>query len=634
MASGFPIVDDDLPPGFRVETPGGDDDLPPGFRVEEAQPQRNYSLSQTGISAASNFLPDLGDLGAELYKGVTDNPGEFLKAIPKTVVGMAQQFVPGQQEYETQYADPLYRQVGRSLGFKPASEGEGQNLEGVGFPNVNWDYEQAKRNVAERPAHTALDVASVTPFVPGRAGAVSRAVNPLTPVAKGITSVAKTAGKVTDKARELPVVGETAAAVTKVLNPRLAAIRELPDSAEFAKRSSDIYDAARAQGVDYTPTFWQRMNAGLEQKLKDEGYNPARHPDAARELALIKSQLPTSKPNPMSPITGAGPKTTAAGNMTLDALEQTRSEIGRKARDLRKANNTTDARQLEIMQSYMDDFLDAPVRPGDVIGGADPKTAIKLLEDARGVYKQKVKSQKLDELFYQAELDAGANYTQAGLEHALRRRFRGVLSSKHERKGWSRDELAAMEAVVGEGKVSRSIGKLAPTGALSKALIPTAGMALGGGVGFLGGGLAGAAVAGPAVAAALPAIGAVGRNIATKRTMGAAENVRGVVAGGKLGSQTHPATAAVGAGLAIGTSAENRDRKANLDFAEKTLGPAMMGHVKKTPSLRPLLNNWLSSKASGSGADETARALAQAIATEVNQPDLADRIFAELQGQR
>jgi hypothetical protein len=630
MASGFPIVDDDLPPGFRVETPGGDDDLPPGFRIEEAPAQRNYSLPQAGISAVSNFFPDLGDLGAELYKGATDNPGEFLKAIPKTVIGMGQQLVPGQQEYETKYADPLFKQVGRSLGFKPAREGGGTNLEGVGFPNVNWDYEQAKRNVAEKPAHTLMDAAVVAPGVGGKFGAASRTLNPLTPVAKGITTVAKTAGKVVDKARELPVVGDAAAAATKVLNPRLAAIRELPTSAEFVKRSDDIYAAARAQGVNYTPTFWQRMYAGLEAKLKADGFNPARHPDAARELALLKATMPTTKANPMSPMTGAGPKTTAAGNMTLEGLEQTRSEIGRKARDLRKANNTTDARQLEIMQSYMDDFLDAPVRAGDVIGGANPAAALKLLEDARGVYKQKVKSQKLDELFYQAELDAGANYTQAGLEHALRRRFREVLRDKSRRAGWAPDELRAMEAVVNEGKISRAIGKVAPTGALSKTLVPTAGMVVGGGAGFLAGGPAGAAIAGPAVAAALPAIGAAGRTIATKRTLGAAQNVRGVIAGGKLGSQTHPATAAVGQGLAIGTSAESRDRKDNLDFAEKTLGPEMMAHVKKTPSLRPLLNNWLSSKASGSGTAEATRALAQAIATEVNQPDLADRIAQEL----
>jgi hypothetical protein len=616
-------MSDELPPGFRVETSGGNDDLPPGFRVEEA-PQRNYSLPQAGISAVSNFIPDVGTVATNLYKGVRDNPGEFFKAIPKTIIGMGQEFVPGQQEYETKYADPLYKGAARSLGFKPAREGEGTNLEGVGFPKVNWDYEQAKREVAEKPAQTLLNVSVVTPY--GK-------LNPLRPVAKGVTTVAKTLGKATDAARDLPVVGKAAAAVTKVLNPRLAAIRELPNTAEFVKRSDDIYAAARAQGVNYTPTFWQRMYSGLEAHLKGQGYNPARHPDAARELALLKATMPTSKSNPMSPMTGGGPKTTPGGNMSLEALEQTRSELGRKARDLRKAGNDTDARQLELMQGYMDDFLDAPVRPGDVIGGADPATALKLLDDARGVYKQKVKSQKLDELHYQAELDAGANYTQAGLEHALRRRFREVLRNKHERKGWSSDELRAMEEVVNGGKISRAIGKVAPTGALSKTLVPTAGMVIGGGAGFLAGGPAGAAIAGPAVAAALPAAGAVGRNVATKRTLGAAQNVRGVVAGGKLGPSTHPATDAVARGLAMGTIAQDRDRKANLDFAEKTLGPDMMAHVKKTPSLRPLLNNWLSSKASGSGADETARALAQAIATEVNQPDLADRIFAELQGQ-
>jgi hypothetical protein len=125
----------------------------------------------------------------------------------------------------------------------------------------------------------------------------------------------------------------------------------------------------------------------------------------------------------------------------------------------------------------------------------------------------------------------------------------------------------------------------------------------------------------------------MGRRVATNRTLSAAQNVRGVVAGGKLPPTTHPATPAVALGLAVGTSHENRRRQASLNFAQKTLGPQMMQHLKTTPALRVLLNNWLSARASGKNHHAETMALAQAVASEVNQPELTARILQELGNQ-
>jgi hypothetical protein len=561
--------------------------------------------------SVGGFLTNLGgnavQLGSDLYAAAS-NPIETVKALGKTGVGAVQEFIPGDQEYETQYFEPFVRSVGGDLGFKSAPQGQG-----IAGSNVDWSADKLKQNLYERPLDVGMSASmplAPATALPGKVGRASRitssALNPAISLpVKGVTSVAKGVGGVTNVAKNVPGVGAAAKKVTNVLNPRLAAVRDLPTTEQFKSRSNAIYSAAEAQGVTFTQNAWGRLHTGLSNKLRSEGFKAERHPDAARELKLLEDDL-------------------KAGNLSLRGLEQTRSEISRKARDLRKAGNDTDARQLEIMGSYIDDFMDK-AKSGDVVGGTNPQAAVKLFEEARGVYKKKIKSERLDELEYQAQLDAGANYTQAGVEHALRRRVRNILRNKNERKLWSPDEIKAMEDLVKKGKVARGLGKMAPTGAIPTAAATGTGGTIGGALGFLAGGPAGAAVGSTVGAGATMAAGALGKRASTTGTRARIDRLKGTVRSGQALPDATP-----GYAKASVPAATVATRQQALEHSRSVLGDDVLSHLKKDSETRGILNDWVKARQSGERVEEATWTLAVAVASEVQRPELTDRIFAEL----
>lgn len=595
----------------------------------QSQKKRDYTLPQAVTSSVFNAPGSFGRTMANLYKGATDNPTEFVKSIPNFFVGGLGAMIPDDMElagqkvgpdpyYEKKYFEPVAKAAGRAVGFRPEREGEGVNI----APGINYDWEQAKRNLAERPVESLMEVA---PFVPGvkiplgkgRHFDPSVHLNPMTVPAKGVTTIAKIAGKVTDKAKSIPGMEAPMTAATRWLNPRLQAVRELPTTEQYNAKAGRIYDEAERHGIYFSDQTWNRFVAGLEQRMKREGFDPHREGMAATELNILK-QRPIS------------------GQMSFRDVETARGNIGRAGRSAGKSTAETakvNERMLSIMKDYMDEFFEKTTAKDltvsqRVAGGFDPQKALRLYEEARKVYTQKIKSQDLDELAYNAELAASANYTSAGIEHAIRQGHRKLINNKAKRNRWTKDELRAIEEVVHGGKFSRGLGKLAPVGTVGKIGVPGVSAGIGA---ILGAplGPAGSAAVGAAAAAGVTGAGMVGRRFAESRTKSAASNVRGVVAGGKLPSKTHPAMKHVGRGLAVGTGVQNERRKESLNFAEKTLGKETLDHIKATPALRPLLMNWVSAR----GGDEEAGAtwaLALAISDELNRPDLVDRIVEEL----
>lgn len=554
------------------------------------KPEQNYSAWEVPVHAAMNFPKDAGNVATQ-FMDAASNWRETLPNIPKFIGGAYQKLIPGEQKWEKEVFEPGADAIGKSLGFTKGPDGQ-----------HTWDWEDAKREWAERPAQSMLNTSVV---VPGPGG-LKAALNPLTPAAKVATVPLKAAGRATDK-----VPG--AAPITRGLNPRLQAVRELPTTAEFKKRANDIYSAAEAQQVTFTRSAWRRLIGSVNYKMNQDGYHPARHPDAARELKILQDDL-------------------ANGRVSFRSLEQTRSELGAKARDLRKQNKDTDARQLELMQKSIDDFMDN-AKASDVAGLVNPQVAHGLFQQARDVYKQKVKADKLDEVHYQAELAAGVNYTQAGLEHALRREYSKLIKNKTERKIWSKDEFKAIKEVAHGGRFARGLGKFAPTGAIMKGVVPVAGATLGGLGGLALGGLSTGAIGGFIGGLGLMGLGAASRAKATARTKSAADTVQGVVRGGNLPPARHPLERPLASGAAIATLPT---RQESLDHAESVLSKDVLGALKKSPNTRGLLNDWLKARASGQGAEEATQMLASAIMSElkIEDPTVYDRIIQELNQAR
>jgi hypothetical protein len=130
------------------------------------------------------------------------------------------------------------------------------------------------------------------------------------------------------------------------------------------------------------------------------------------------------------------------------------------------------------------------------------------LKDARELWKKGKKSQILESIFDVADLRAETNFTQSGMEQALRSRLTNLAANEKLMRQFSKTEQAAIVDAAKGGNMQnffRYVGKLAPT-----SVIPAAGgfflgqQALGTELGALG-------MAAPAI------VGAGARKLATSQ---------------------------------------------------------------------------------------------------------------------
>lgn len=151
------------------------------------------------------------------------------------------------------------------------------------------------------------------------------------------------------------------------------------------------------------------------------------------------------------------------------------------------------------------------------------------IKQGNASYARAMKSRTLEQMDELAKQDAGVNYSQAGYEQALRRRYSNLLKRITEGKetGWSEAEVAAIRKVASGGALentARAVGRGAPRGIVN--------VGIGGGMPFM----IGNAIAGPGMGAALAAgsmaTGEIGRRIATSAQSKNAAIARALAASG------------------------------------------------------------------------------------------------------
>lgn len=195
-----------------------------------------------------------------------------------------------------------------------------------------------------------------------------------------------------------------------------------------------------------------------------------------------------------------------SGQIDFDELLTLRELAGDVAGNADRAISMRGVR----MKNAIDDFVDS-LGADDVLSG-NPEQAAQALNSARKFWRDASVARSIEKEIELAGNRAG-QFSGSGFENALRTQFRQLharIIKGHER-GFSPEEIAAIKKVVDGGtfeNVSRFIGKLAPTGVVS------------GGIGA-GGGFA---LFGPAGAVGVPAVGLLGRHLATRATINNARN--------------------------------------------------------------------------------------------------------------
>lgn len=185
------------------------------------------------------------------------------------------------------------------------------------------------------------------------------------------------------------------------------------------------------------------------------------------------------------------------GELSFDNLIQARQLASDAAGTLDKA----DARIAMKIRDALDDHID-DLKAEDMIGG-DPKLAAASLKEARDLWQRGRTAEFFEELVEKAKNEMGSNYSQAGLETAIRRKLKNELNSNRAKR-FPPDIRAQMQEVVRGTKASntlRNIGRVAPRGPIT------------------GGLLLGAGVVNPALGGLLYGVGEAGKFLSQRSTL-------------------------------------------------------------------------------------------------------------------
>lgn len=269
---------------------------------------------------------------------------------------------------------------------------------------------------------------------------------------------------------------------------------QAPTVQELKGQAGQQYKFAEDVGAVFKKNSYNQFANKLESTLAKEGLDKSLQPRVFAALERIKD--------------------TKNSNVTLENMEILR-RIGQAAGS---SIDASERRLASIMVDNLDDFVEN-AQPSQLAKGSSE--AVRALTDARELWKRAKKTEIIDDLVASAELRAEANYSQSGIENALRRKLVNLADNPKKLRAFSKEEQALIKSTAKGGtgqNLLRLIGKLAPTGVVSGGVS--------GGFGYLAGG--------PYGAVGLPVIGGVARKGAEQIGLRNIEQLRNRLATGNM----------------------------------------------------------------------------------------------------
>jgi hypothetical protein len=269
---------------------------------------------------------------------------------------------------------------------------------------------------------------------------------------------------------------------------------QAPTVQELKGQAGQQYKFAEDVGAVFKKNAYNQFANKLESTLTKEGLDKTLQPRVYAALERIKD--------------------TKNSNVTLENMEILR-RIGQAAGS---SADASERRLASIMVDNLDDFVET-AQPSQLAKGSSE--AVSALTDARELWKRAKKTEIVDDLVASAELRADANFSQSGMENALRRKLVNLADNPKALRAFTKEEQNAIKVAAKGGPVQnalRLVGKLAPTGIVSG----------GGSVGL--GYLAG----GPIGAIGLPIVGGAARKGAEQLGLRNIEQLRNRLATGNV----------------------------------------------------------------------------------------------------
>lgn len=437
--------------------------------ISSIQPQQEGGLARSAGIAMRGATPPLAGAGAGFMVGGPPGAVAGSVALPLAEIG-------------TQAANlalPEQLQI-------PSPTGAVENLlTRLGFPVPANRAERAIQSAGGALGGTASQVAALPSVARtattelGRGLAQTAGSQPV----RQLAAAAPAAGAAQIAGEEFgPVAGTVAGVAAGApfgIGARPRQVEQIPTIEELKRTSGALYKFAEDAGVAFKRQDFTGFVSNLRKEMFKEGLDQQIHPTVYRAIERLSDV-------PKRPI-------------TLEEIDTLRRVAGASI----KSNNADERRLGAILTERLDSFVEGAGR-GQLVSG-DEK-AIEALKEARGLWKQGKKAQILENIFDVAELRAEANFTQSGMEQALRSRLVNLAANEKAMRQFNKTEQAAIREAAKGGSMQnffRYVGKLAPT-----SVIPAVGGAYLGTQAFGDVG---------ALAAGIPAaVGATSREAATR----------------------------------------------------------------------------------------------------------------------
>jgi hypothetical protein len=515
----MPIARFEMPDG-RI----GRFEVPEGTTPEQAQRLIAESLAQTeqpetGGMARTGQLLLRGAApvaaGAGIGAAVGGAPGALIgsMAVPiadaATLIG--NELNKGNVAVENYVRNLLGMQARQVAPAQMPSQALSQGMAQIGLPEPTSTGERVIEAVGagvggaatQLPALGRLATTAATEGGRRIAGQLAQAPGAQLAVSAPAAAAAQYVGETT----ESPLLGMAAGGSIGALGGIRSRVREVAPTPEQLRNLSELkYTNATKAGVVVSSDSLKSQLPNFNNVLKDAGYDVGLHPQIDAVLKRLEIDSETPK--------------------TLKELENLRRIVKAPTKIFENADQQRVS--YELVDAF-DDYV-SNLNPKDLVGAAkESKTATNALAKARNLYARSKKAEVMEDILERSQLKAGANFTQSGLENAIRQELKSLALNKKRMAGFTQAEQDAIKAAAKGGNVQnvlRSIGKYAATSPIP------AGVGVGGGaaIGSALGGPVGAAIG----AAAVPAVGGLARAGATRIGMNRLQELQDMIALGRL----------------------------------------------------------------------------------------------------
>lgn len=215
----------------------------------------------------------------------------------------------------------------------------------------------------------------------------------------------------------------------------------VPDANAIRAAKDAAYKQAENAGAIYTPQMVNRVKQSVVADLARQGYHPELQPGVKTVLAELDRL--------------------GQGNVTLTGVDTLRQIAGGAYNPMNKKQNMFIGKII----SAIDDAVSNP-QAGDVLAG-NAADAGEAITRARSLYRQSSRLDDIATAMKKGERQAMSTGSGGNIDNAIRQKFRSILDSPARSRGFTKDEIAAMEDIVSgrpTQNAMRLIGKLSPQG--------------------------------------------------------------------------------------------------------------------------------------------------------------------------